>query len=85
MAYQVEITPAAQRTIKKLSKNVQRKIIETIEKLANEPRPVGVVKLSATENLYRVRTGDYRIIYEIQDKILLIVITKVGHRRDVYK
>lgn len=85
MAYQVEITPAAQRTIKKLSKNVQRKIISTIEKLANEPRPVGVVKLSATENLYRVRTGDYRIIYEIRDKILLIVITKVGHRRDVYK
>ena len=85
MAYKVEITPAAQRTIKKLPKNIQRLIIAKIELLANDPRPGGVVKLSATESLYRVRTGDYRIIYEIQDKILLIVITKVGHRRDVYK
>ncbi|VEP17086.1 hypothetical protein H1P_5470002 [Hyella patelloides LEGE 07179] len=67
-----------------MPKNIQRKIIEIIELLALEPRPVGVVKLSATENLYRVRTGDYRIIYKIQDKFLLIVITKVGHRRDVY-
>jgi mRNA interferase RelE/StbE len=85
MTYEVEITPAAQRTIKKLPQNIQRKLIEIIELLAKEPRPVGVVKLSATENLYRVRTGDYRIIYEIQDQILLIVITKVGHRRDIYK
>lgn len=71
--------------IKKLPKNIQRKLIEIIELLAEKPRPVGVVKLSTTGNLYRVRTGDYRIIYEIQDRILLIVITKVGHRRDVYK
>jgi mRNA interferase RelE/StbE len=85
MAYKVEITPAAQRIIKKLPKNIQRKLIEIIELLAEDPRPVGVVKLSTTGNLYRVRTGDYRIIYEIQDQILLIVITKVGHRRDVYK
>ncbi len=79
MTYRIEISPAAQRTIKKLSKNRQIKIIETIELLAEEPRPFGVVKLSAKVNLYRVRTGDYRIIYEIQDKILLILITKVGH------
>jgi mRNA interferase RelE/StbE len=85
MAYKVEITPAAQRIIKKLPKNIQKKLIEIIELLAEDPRPVGVVKLSTTGNLYRVRTGDYRIIYEIQDQILLIVITKVGHRRDVYK
>jgi mRNA interferase RelE/StbE len=85
MTYKVEITPAAQRTIKKFPKNIQRKLIEIIELLAEDPRPVGVVKLSTTENLYRVRTGDYRIIYEIQDQILLIIITKVGHRKDVYK
>lgn len=85
MAYKVEITPAAQRIIKKFPKNIQRKLIEIIELLAEEPRPVGVVKLSTTGKLYRVRTGDYRIIYEIQDQILLIVTTKVGHRRDVYK
>jgi mRNA interferase RelE/StbE len=85
MTYRVEITPAAQRTIKKLPKNIQKKLIEIIEFLVEDPRPVGVVKLSTAGNLYRVRTGDYRIIYEIQDRILLIVITKIGHRRDVYK
>jgi mRNA interferase RelE/StbE len=85
MAYKVEITPAAQPIIKKFPKNIQRKIIETIELLVNEPRPAGVVKLSATENLYRVRIGDYRIIYQIKDRVLLIIITKVGHRTDVYK
>lgn len=68
-----------------MPKNIQRKIIEIIQLLAREPRPVGVVKLSATKNLYRVRMGDYRIIYKIQDKFLLIVITKVEHRRDVYQ
>jgi mRNA interferase RelE/StbE len=65
--------------------NTQIKVIEKIEFLANEPRPAGVVKLSATDSLYRVRTGDYRIIYQIQDGLLLITITKVGHRRDIYK
>ena len=85
MPYKIEITPAARRTIKKLPKNIQRKIIGKIELLTNDPRPTGIVKLSATENLYRVRTGDYRIIYQIQDSILLITITKVGHRRDIYK
>ncbi len=85
MSYQVEITPAAQHMIKKLPKNVQQRIIEQLEALAVDPRPVGVIKLAAEENLYRVRVGDYRIVYEIQDDILLILITKIGHRKDVYR
>jgi len=85
MSYQVEITPFAQRQIKKLPPDVQARIIEKLEVLADESRPVGVKKLKGEDNLYRVRTGDYRIIYEIQDDILLILVAKVGHRRDVYK
>ena len=85
MAYKVEITPAAKRSIKKLSKNVQNKIINRLEVLAIEPRPPGVVKLAASTSLYRVREGDYRIIYQIEDKLLLLLITKVGHRKDIYK
>jgi mRNA interferase RelE/StbE len=85
MSYQVEITPFAQRQIKKLSPDIQSQIIEKLEALAEEPRPAGVKKLQGEDNLYRVRSGDYRIIYEIQDDILLILVAKVGHRRDIYK
>jgi mRNA interferase RelE/StbE len=85
MSYQVEITPAAQRNIKKLPKNIQQQIIEKLENLSLEPRPMGVVKLAAEEDLYRLRMGNYRIIYRIQDPVLSIVITKIGHRKDVYR
>jgi mRNA interferase RelE/StbE len=85
MSYQIEITPAAQRNIKKLPKNIQQQIIEKLEELVLEPRPMGVVKLAAKEDLYRLRMGNYRIIYRIQDPVLSILITKIGHRRDIYR
>ncbi len=85
MTYEVEITPAAKRQIKKLTKSVQGLIVERLEELAENPRPDGVLKMEGEENLYRVRVGDYRIIYEIQDRVLLIVVVKVGHRSNVYR
>jgi mRNA interferase RelE/StbE len=85
VVYQVEIAPAAQRQIRKLTTDVQQKIIQRLEALAVDPYPAGVVKMRGEQSLYRVRLGDYRIIYEIQDEELLILVLKVGHRRDVYK
>lgn len=85
MTYQVEITPAAKRQIKKLVEPVQLAIIERLEQLAENPRPSGALKMQGAESLYRIRVGDYRIIYEIQDRALLIAIVKVGHRSDVYR
>lgn len=85
MAYQVEITPAAKRQIKKLVRPTQELIIQRLEQLADNPRPPGVLKMEGEENLYRVRVSDHRIIYEIQDRVLLIVVVKVGHRGDVYR
>ena len=85
MTYQVEITPAAKRQVKKLVKQTQELIIQRLEQLADKPRPPGVLKMEGEENLYRVRVGDYRVIYQIQDRILLIVVVKVGHRGDVYR
>lgn len=85
MPYRVELVPAAQRQIKKLSLDVQQRILMAIEALAANPRPDGVKKMQGEENLYRVRQGDYRIIYQIQDKALLVVVVKVGDRRDVYR
>ncbi|HEY9782010.1 MAG TPA: type II toxin-antitoxin system RelE/ParE family toxin [Leptolyngbyaceae cyanobacterium] len=85
MTYEVEITPAAKRQIKKLTKSIQQLIVERLEELVDNPRPPGIVKMEGEENLYRVRVGDYRIIYEIQDSVLLIVVVKVGHRGNVYR
>lgn len=84
MTYEVEIAPAAKRQIKKLTKPIQKLIVERLEQLAINPRPPGVLKMEGEEGFYRVRVGDYRIIYEIQDRTLLIVVVKVGHRGDVY-
>lgn len=85
MTYTVEISPAAQRQIKKLTESIQLQIIEELSKLEIDPRPVGVQKMSGEENLYRIRVGDYRILYEISDRVLLVVVVKVGNRRDVYR
>ena len=85
MTYKVEITPAAKRQIKKLIQSVQLAIVERLEQLAENPRPPGVLKMQGAESLYRIRVGDYRIIYEIQDQTLLIAVVKVGHRGDVYR
>jgi len=60
------------------------RIIARIQALAEDPRPVGAEKLSGQER-YRVRQGDYRILYEIEDQILRIMVVKIGHRRDVYR
>lgn len=85
MTYQVIIQPAAQRRLKKLPVTVQRELITCVEQLAENPRPVGCKKLKGRENRYRVRTGDYRIIYSIEDAALIVRVIKVGHRRDVYE
>jgi mRNA interferase RelE/StbE len=63
----------------------QVRIAAKIDSLAHDPRPRGVEKLSGEENLYRVRVGNYRIIYQLQDAQLIVLVVKVGHRRDVYR
>lgn len=85
MAYSVTFAKAAKRQFDKLPRPAQQRLGETIEQLTSDPRPPGVVKLSGEDRLYRVRSGDYRAVYQIQDKRLLILIVKVGHRREVYR
>jgi mRNA interferase RelE/StbE len=85
VSYEVEIAPAAKRQIKKLPRDVQQKLVAKLEELAFEPRPDGVKKLEGSENLYRLRLEKYRIIYEIQDSLLLVTVVKVKHRRDIYR
>lgn len=85
MSYAVLIKPAAQRQLKKLPRAVQVDLITLIERLAQDPRPPGCKKLKGRQNQYRVRLGDYRVIYSVEDMALVVRIIKVGHRRDVYE
>jgi mRNA interferase RelE/StbE len=85
MPYKVKFAPAAARQIKKLPASIQKRIIGRLEKLRTSPRPPGVKRLAGEENLYRLPTGDYRIIYQIQERVLLILVVKIGQRRDVYR
>ncbi len=82
--FRVEIAPLARRQIRKLDRKAQQAVVDRIEQLAATPRPSGVRKLVGEDDLYRVRVGDYRVIYQIRDPDLLILIVKVGHRREVY-
>ena len=84
MAYSVRIRPTAQRQIKKLSRSVQARVVRRLEQLTADPRPRGVEKLTAKDNLYRLREGDYRIIYQIRDQELSVLVVKVAHRRNAY-
>jgi mRNA interferase RelE/StbE len=84
MSYVIDIKPVARRYLKKLPKSLYTRIINGLKKLENNPRLPGVLKLRGFENRYRLRVGDYRVIYEIHDNILLVLVVEVGHRRDIY-
>jgi mRNA interferase RelE/StbE len=84
-SYSIQIKPSALSKLKKLPSQIKRRISEKIDSLAVDPRPPGVEKLEGADDLYRVRVGNYRIIYQIQDEILLIMIVKVGDRKEIYR
>jgi mRNA interferase RelE/StbE len=83
--YTIEIAPAAERALKKLQADIQKRIIKALLKLQEDPRPAGVKKLSGEDDLYRIRVGDYRIVYQIRDNELVVLVVRVAHRRDVYR
>ena len=83
-AYELLLRPSVEKDLKKIPATDLRKILERIEALQENPRPPGCVKLSG-EEYYRVRQGNYRIVYEIEDDKLIVIVVKVGHRRDIYR
>lgn len=85
MSYRIEFSPAASRKLRDLEKPVQARIFRAIESLQQNSRPPSCKKLECEEPLYRIRVGDYRIVYEIHDTLLLILVLKIGHRREVYR
>ncbi|HZH29931.1 MAG TPA: type II toxin-antitoxin system RelE/ParE family toxin [Pyrinomonadaceae bacterium] len=83
-SYRVEWKRAATKEIGKLPRDTRLKILGAVERLHSNPLPAGVRKLVGSEHTYRLREGDYRIIYTITASVLLIEIIRVGHRKDVY-
>lgn len=84
MSYTLFIKPSAKKELFALEKDILQKIDQVIMKLKENPRPFGAIKLKGW-NLYRIRVGDYRILYTINDKDKIIEIIAIGHRKDIYK
>ncbi len=83
-SYDLRIKPSAVKELEALQARDRRRIIEKIQSLASEPRPPGCEKLSG-QDLYRVRQGHFRILFEVQDGPSIVTVVKIGHRRDVYR
>ena len=83
--YQVKVAEEAAKFIRKQDKRIQRQIINSIRELAQNPRPQGCKKLQGYKELYRIRSGNYRIVYTIREKKLLVLVVRVAHRKDIYR
>jgi mRNA interferase RelE/StbE len=83
--YAVFFKPSADKSLRRLPREIQRRIVIAVNDLQDDPRPAGSMKMQGTDELWRIRVGDYRVIYTIQDKKLLVLVLRIGHRRDVYR
>ncbi len=84
--YSLTIKPSAAKELEDVSdKATLARLIEKIQLLVTQPRPSGAEKLAGRQNLYRVRQGNYRVIYSVDDQSRVVDVVKVGHRRDVYR
>ena len=85
MKYTVELKKSAVKTLHKLHQPIQKRIVDKLSEIENSLPPSAETKLKGNNPFHRIRVGDYRIIYEIQNDILVILVIKVGHRKDIYK
>ncbi|MCC6580112.1 MAG: type II toxin-antitoxin system RelE/ParE family toxin [Phycisphaeraceae bacterium] len=85
MSYRIELAPSAARAFTRLDRGIQRRIRDAIDGLQDNPRPAGVRKLTGADDLWRIRVGDYRVVYRIEDHRLLVLVVRIAHRRDIYR
>ncbi len=83
--YDIEISETAEKQLKKLQRGDQRRVARAIVALADEPHPRGSRKLSGYNDVFRIRVGRYRVIYSVSGNRLIVIILKIGHRKDVYR
>ncbi len=85
MAYSILLAPPGERQLKAFAPTVQKRLVKRLKSLQNNPGPQGVKKLAGEDDLYRIREGDYRIVYTIQDKELIVLVVKIADRKEVYR
>jgi mRNA interferase RelE/StbE len=83
--YRVRTSPDADKQLAKLDGSVRIRVAQRIDQLAENPRPQGCKRLKGDDNLWRVRAGDYRIVFSIHDDLLLVLVIRIAHRREVYR
>ena len=84
MTYRVEFTSAAARQVKRLPRPARDKVLSAIARLGEDPRPHGATKLVGEQTAWRVRVGDYRVIYDVDDALLTVTVVRAVHRREDY-
>lgn len=85
MSYRIEVKRSAAKALRKIPKADRKRIAQKIDSLAEDPPNPEITKMKGNNPFHKVRVGDYRIIYEIQEHALLILIVKIGHRKDIYR
>ena len=83
--YQLEVKKKAVKELARVRPDIGIRLLQSIEHLVSEPRPRQSHKLSGSEDSYRLRVGDYRVLYQVDDEAMLVTIFKIGHRREVYR
>jgi mRNA interferase RelE/StbE len=83
--FRVELTSAAAREVRKLDPQIRRRVLTSLAQLEDDPRPPGSRRLAGFDDAWRVRIGDYRVLYEIVDELVLVTVFRVAHRREVYR
>jgi len=85
LSYRIEIKRSAAKALKKIPKANRKRIVDKIDSLAESPPNPDTTKMKGNDPFHKVRLGDYRIVYEIQEDVLVILVIKIGHRKDIYR
>ncbi len=85
MAYRIEVTPRARKDLKALPTRERQRVADQIDALKTNPRPQNCKKLKGREDFYRIRVGDYRVVYQVENEVLLILIVRIGDRKEIYE
>jgi mRNA interferase RelE/StbE len=85
VAWRIEFSPSAIRDFRKLPRSIQIRLAPRIDRLADDPRPPGAKKLNGVESLWRIRAGDYEVVYEVRDRVLLTLVVRVAHPHEAYR
>jgi mRNA interferase RelE/StbE len=85
MSYKILFSKQAEKTFLSLDRSIQRRVADTISDLGETPHPPGSVKLEGEDDLYRMRVGDWRIVYTVKNRELIVLVLRIGHRGDIYR